>query len=138
MGRLSRGADGILEPRLRLGAVVARGAAYGVGAAACVAVAAFVLQDHVHRVDLLEATAALGLVTGAVSLLTGLFLWACGLGDVLRWRDFATTASPHDVVSIVAPSLVRTGAFLLAPVPVAFGLGELVASAAVGSWLWGA
>nr|WP_233435996.1 hypothetical protein [Streptomyces anulatus] len=34
--------------------------------------------------------------------------------------------------------MVRAGAFLLVPVPFAFGLGELVASAEYGSWLWGA
>jgi hypothetical protein len=138
MGRVSRGKDGVLEPRLRLGGVVARGAAYGAGAAVCVAVAAFVFQEHDDRVDLLEATTFLGLVTGAVCLLTGLFFWACSLGDILRWRDFLTTTSPHDVASIAAPSLVRAGVFLLVPVPVAFVLGELVASAARGSWLWGA
>ncbi|WP_234383470.1 DUF6336 family protein [Streptomyces dysideae] len=42
------------------------------------------------------------------------------------------------MVSVAAPSLVRAGTFLLVPVPVAFGLGELVASAANGSWMWGA
>lgn len=44
MGDVSRGEDGALEPRLRLGGVVVRGAAYGVGAAVCVVVAAFVFQ----------------------------------------------------------------------------------------------
>lgn len=138
MGRVSRGADGVLEPRLRLGGVVGRGAAYGVGAAVCVVVAAFLFEDHDDRVDFLEATTFLGLLTGTVLLLVGLFFWACGRGQVLRWRDFLTTSSPHEVASIAAPSLVRAGAFLLVPVPVAFGLGELVSSAAGGSWLWGA
>ena len=138
MGNVSRGEDGVLEPRLRLGGVVVRGAAYGAGAAVCVIVAAFVVQEHDDRVDLLEATTFLGLLAGTVLLLIGLFFWACSLGDILRWRDFFTTTSPHDVVSIAAPSLVRAGVFLLVPVPVAFGLGELVASAANGSWLRGA
>ncbi|MEU8705622.1 hypothetical protein [Streptomyces sp. NPDC048565] len=39
MSRVSRGQDGVLEPRLRLGEVVVRGAAYGLGAAACPVVA---------------------------------------------------------------------------------------------------
>ncbi|MDK1473470.1 DUF6336 family protein [Streptomyces sp. 549] len=134
---MNRGEDGVLEPRLRLGEVVARGAASGAGAALCVVVAAFVFQKHDDRVDFLEATSFLGLLTGTVFLLIGLFFWACSFGEVLRWRDFLTTTSPHDVVSIAAPSLVRAGVFLLVPVPVAFGLGELVASAAGGSWLWG-
>lgn len=138
MGSVTRGEDGVLEPRLRLGGVVVRGAAYGVGAAVCVVVAAFVVREHEDRVDLLEATTFLGLLTGTVLLLTGLFFWACSPGEILRWRDFLTTTSPHDVVSVAAPSLVRAGVFLLVPVPVAFGLGELVASAADGSWLWGA
>lgn len=51
MVRRSRGADGVLEPRLRLGGVMARGAVYGVGAAVCVVVAAFVLREHDARVD---------------------------------------------------------------------------------------
>ncbi|MFG3406915.1 DUF6336 family protein [Streptomyces sp. NPDC048142] len=55
MARTSRDTNGVLEPRLRLGGVVARGAAYGVGAAICVIVAALVLRDHDTRVDLLEA-----------------------------------------------------------------------------------
>ncbi|WP_406145136.1 DUF6336 family protein [Streptomyces sp. NBC_01012] len=138
MSRVSRSEDGVLEPRLRLGEVVARGAAYGLGAAVCLAVAAFVVREHDVRVDLLEATAFLGLLAGAVLLLTGLFFWASSSGEVLRWRDFPTTGGPYDAVPVVAPALVRTGVFLLVPVPVAFGLGELVASAAVGSWLWGA
>ncbi|MER5554557.1 DUF6336 family protein [Streptomyces sp. NPDC002793] len=138
MGSVGRGEDGVLEPRLRLGEVVVRGAGYGLGAAACPVVAAFVLREHDDRVDLLEATTFLGFLAGTVLLLTGLFLWACGSGEVLRWRDFPTTGSRYDAVSVVAPFLVRTGVFLLVPVPVAFGLGELVASAAEGSWLWGA
>lgn len=137
MGDVSRGEDGVLEPRLRLGGVVVRGAAYGVGAAVCVVVAAFVFQEHDDRVDFLEATTFLGLLAGTVLVLIGLFFWACSSGEILRWRDFFTTRAPHEVVSIAAPALVRAGAFLLAPVPVAFGLGELVASAANGSWLWG-
>ncbi|WP_324604283.1 DUF6336 family protein [Streptomyces anulatus] len=52
--------------------------------------------------------------------------------------DFLTTSAPHDAVAIAGPALVRAGAFLLVPVPFAFGLGELVASAEYGSWLWGA
>ncbi|MER7696568.1 MULTISPECIES: DUF6336 family protein [unclassified Streptomyces] len=138
MARMSRDAHGVLEPRLRLGGVIARGAAYGAGAAVCVVGAAFVVREHDVRADLLEATAYLGLLTGMVFLLTGLFLWACSLGDILRWRDFFTTSGPHEVVSVVGPALVRAGVFLLVPVPFAFGLGELVASAAYGSWLWGA
>ncbi|MFG3406919.1 DUF6336 family protein [Streptomyces sp. NPDC048142] len=138
MARTSRDANGVLEPRLRLGGVMARGAAYGVGAAICVIVAALVVRDHDTRVDLLEATTYLGLLTGTVFLVIGLFFWACSLGDILRWRDFLTTTSRHDVVSIAGPALVRAGAFLLVPVPFAFGLGELVSSAAYGSWLWGA
>lgn len=137
MGRVIRGEDGVLEPRLRLGGVVIRGAAYGLGAAACVAVAAFVPREHDDRVGLLEATTFTGLTAGAVLLLTGLFFWACSFGEVLRWRDFFTTRAPNEAVSIVAPSLVRAGVFLLVPVPVAYGLGELVASAADGSWLRG-
>ncbi|WP_258047387.1 DUF6336 family protein [Streptomyces sp. SM13] len=135
---MSRGTDGVIEPRLRLGSVMARGAAYGVGATVCVVVAAFVVRDHDARVDLLEATSYLGLLTGAVFLVIGLFFWACSLGDILRWRDFFTTTQPNDVVSIVGPSLVRAGVFLLVPVPFAFGLGRLAASAESGSWLWGA
>jgi hypothetical protein len=138
MGGVSRGEDGVREPRLRLGEVLARGAAYGVGAAVCVVVAAFAVREHDDRLDLLEATTFLGLLTGTVFLLTGLFFWACGRGEILRWRDFGTTTSPHDVVSVAGPSLVRAGMFLLVPVPVAFALGELVASAAAGSWLRGA
>ncbi len=138
MVRMSRGTDGVIEPRLRLGSVMARGAAYGVGATVCVVVAAFVVRDHDARVDLLEATSYLGLLTGAVFLVIGLFFWACSLGDILRWRDFFTTTQPNDVVSIVGPSLVRAGVFLLVPVPFAFGLGRLAASAESGSWLWGA
>ncbi|RII09215.1 hypothetical protein DSC45_32335 [Streptomyces sp. YIM 130001] len=137
MAEVSRGEDGVLEPRLRLGGVALRGAAYGVGAAVCVGGAAFVFQEHDDRVDFLEATTFLALLTGAVCLLTGLFFWASSSGEVLRWRDFFTTSSPHDVVSIVAPWLVRAGTFLLVPVPFAYGLSELVASATVGSWLWG-
>lgn len=132
------GRDGIREPRLRLGGVIARGAAYGTGAAVCVGAAAFTLQEHEDRVDLLEATTFLGLLAGTVLLVTGLFFWACSLGDILRWRDFFATSAPHDVVSIAAPLLVRAGTFLLVPASVAFGLGELVASAAPGSWLRGA
>ncbi len=138
MVRMSRGTDGVLEPRLRLGGVVARGAAYGGIATLCVVVTAFVLREHDDRVDLLEATTFLGLLTGAVLLLTGLFFWVCGSGEVLRWRDFFATGGPHEVVSIAGPALVRAGVALLVPVPFAFGLGELVASAAYGSWLWGA
>ncbi|CAM5377607.1 hypothetical protein SFIMM107S_02658 [Streptomyces griseus] len=138
MVRMSRGADGVLEPRLRLGGVVVRGAVYGGIVALCVVVAAFVLREHDARVDLLEATAFLGLLTGAVLLLTGLFFWASSSGEVLRWRDFFATGGPHDVVAIAGPALVRTGVALLVPVPFAFGLGELVVSAAYGSWLWGA
>ncbi|MFJ6612757.1 DUF6336 family protein [Streptomyces sp. NPDC091289] len=138
MAHMIRGADGVLEPRLRLGDVMARGAAYGVGAAVCVIVAAFALRDHDDRVDLLEAGTFLGLLTGMVFLLIGLFFWACSSGDILRWRDFFTTSGPYDVVSIIGPSLVRAGTFLLVPVPFTYGLGELVASAAYGSWLWGA
>ncbi|WP_432077439.1 DUF6336 family protein [Streptomyces sp. YPW6] len=137
MVRLSRGTDGVLEPRLRPGSVMARGAAYGVGAAVCVVVAAFVVRDHDARVDLLEATTYLGLLTGAVFLVTGLFFWACSFGEILRWRDFFATTGPHEVVSVVGPSLVRAGVFLLVPVPFAFGLGRLVTSAEYGSWLWG-
>ncbi|MEU0162010.1 DUF6336 family protein [Streptomyces sp. NPDC006261] len=138
MGKVSRDEHGVLEPRLRLGGVMVRGAAYGVGAAVCVVVAAFVFQEHDDRVDLLEATTFLGLLAGTVLLLTGLFFWACSSGEILRWRDFFTTRAPHEVVSIAAPSLVRAGVFLLVPVPVAFGLGELVGTAARDSWLWGA
>ncbi|WP_097866392.1 DUF6336 family protein [Streptomyces sp. rh34] len=138
MIRMSRDANGALEPRLRLSGVMARGAAYGVGAAVCVAVAVFTVREHDTRLDLLEATTYLGLVTGAVFLVIGLFFWACSLGDILRWRDFFTTTGPHEVVSVVGPSLVRAGTFLLVPVPFAYGLGELVASAAYGSWLRGA
>ncbi|WP_229825946.1 DUF6336 family protein [Streptomyces sindenensis] len=127
----------MLEPRLRLGGVMARGAAYGVGAAICVVAAAFVVRDHGVRVDLLEATTYLGLLTGAVFLMAGLFFWACSAGEILRWRDFLTTTGPHEVVSVVGPSLVRAGVFLLVPVPCAFGLGRLVTSAEYGSWLWG-
>ncbi|MGW5387348.1 DUF6336 family protein [Nocardia sp. NPDC003963] len=58
----------------------------------------------------------------------GLFFRACSIGEILRRRDFGTTRAPHEVVSIAAPFLARAGAFLLAPVPVASGLGELVAS----------
>ncbi|NEB41784.1 DUF6336 family protein [Streptomyces sp. SID14515] len=134
---MSRGPDGVLEPRLRLGGVVARGAAYGVIAALCLVVTALVLREHGDRVDLLEAATYLGLLTGTVLLLTGLFFWACSSGEVLRRRDFFATSGPHDVVSIAGPALVRAGVFLLLPVPFAFGLGELVASAAYGSWLWG-
>lgn len=137
MGHVSRGGNGVLEPRLRLGGVLVRGAAYGAGAAACVVVAAFVFQEHDDRIDFLEATTFLGFLAGTVCLLFGLFFWACSSGEVLRWRDFFTTRAPDEVVSIVAPSLVRAGTFLLVPTPVAFGLGELVASAATGSWLWG-
>ncbi|MGA5468562.1 DUF6336 family protein [Streptomyces arboris] len=138
MGKVSRGEHGVLEPRLRLGEVVVRGAAYGVGAAVCVVVVTFVFQEHDDRIDLLEATTSLGLLTGTVLLLTGLFFWACSIPEILRWRDFFTTRAPNEVVSIVAPSLVRAGVFLLVPVPVASGLGGLVESAARGSWLWGA
>ncbi|MFI1223128.1 MULTISPECIES: DUF6336 family protein [unclassified Streptomyces] len=138
MAGKSRDANEVLEPRLRLRDVVVRGAAYGVGAAVCLVVATFVLREHDARVDLLEATTFLGLLTGTVFLVIGLFFWASSSGDVLRWRDFFTTSGPHEVVSIAGPALVRAGVFLLAPVPFAFGLGELVASAAYGSWLWGA
>ena len=137
MGNVSRGEDGVLEPRLRLGEVVWRGAAYGVGAASCVVVAAFLFQEHDDRIDLLEATTFLGLLAGTVILLNGLFFWVCSSGEILRWRDFFTTSGPHEVVSVAAPSLVRAGTFLLVPAPVAFGLGELVASSANGSWLQG-
>ncbi|PCG81605.1 hypothetical protein CIB93_34565 [Streptomyces sp. WZ.A104] len=138
MGRVARGGSGVLEPRLRLGGVAVRGAAYGAGAAICVTVATFALGEHEDRVDLLDATAFLGLVTGSVLLVTGLFFWACSGGEVLRWRDFFTTRAPDEVVAIAAPSLVRVGLLLLVPVPVALGLGEIVASAARGSWLGGA
>ena len=138
MGDVSRGEDGVLAPRLRLGGVLARGSAYGMGAAVCVVVAAFIIDEHDDRSDLLEATTFLGLLTGTVLLLTGLFFWACSSREILRWRDFSTTRAPNEVVSLAAPALVRAGVFLLAPVPVAFGLGELVASAGEGSWLWGA
>ncbi|MFJ4825888.1 DUF6336 family protein [Streptomyces bacillaris] len=115
---------GISVPRLRLGGVVARGAAYGAGAAVCPTVTALVLPDRDARGDLLEAVAFLGLVAGAVSLLTGLFFWACCSGEVLRWRDFFRTSGPSDVIAILAPSLVRVGVLLLVPVPVAAVLGR--------------
>ncbi|WP_254812136.1 DUF6336 family protein [Streptomyces cavourensis] len=113
-------------PRLRLGGVVARGTVYGMGAAVCLTVTALVLPDRDARTDLLEAVAFLGLVAGAVSLLTGLFFWACSSGEVLRWRDFFRTTGPSEVIAVLAPCLVRVGVLLLVPVPVAVVLGRLV------------
>ncbi|MFC9798939.1 DUF6336 family protein [Streptomyces bacillaris] len=110
--------------RLRLGGVVARGAVYGAGAAVCLTVTALVLRDDAGA-DLLEAVAFLGLVAGAVSLLTGLFFWACCSGEVLRWRDLFRTSGPSEVIAVLAPCLVRVGVLLLVPVPVAAVLGRL-------------
>ncbi|MFP1661371.1 DUF6336 family protein [Streptomyces cavourensis] len=112
--------------RLRLGGAVARGAVYGAGAGAavCLTVTALVLRDDAGA-DLLEAVAFLGLVAGAVSLLTGLFFWACCSGEVLRWRDLFRTSGPSEVIAVLAPCLVRVGVLLLVPVPVAAVLGPL-------------
>ncbi|MFF8432801.1 DUF6336 family protein [Streptomyces bacillaris] len=115
---------GISLPRLRLAGVVARGAVYGAGAAACSTVTALVLPDRDARGELLEAVAFLGLVAGAVSLLTGLFFWACCSGEVLRWRDLFRTTGPSEVIAVLAPCLVRVGVLLLVPVPVAAVLGR--------------
>ncbi|MEU0702899.1 DUF6336 family protein [Streptomyces bacillaris] len=112
--------------RLRLGGAVARGAVYGAGAGAavCLTVTALVLRDDAGA-DLLEAVAFLGLVAGAVSLLTGLFFWVCCSGEVLRWRDLFRTSGPSEVIAVLAPCLVRVGVLLLVPVPVAAVLGRL-------------
>ncbi|MFE1728813.1 DUF6336 family protein [Streptomyces bacillaris] len=103
-----------------------RGAGSGVrgGAAVCSTVTALVLPDRDARTDLLEAVAFLGLVAGAVSLLTGLFFWACCAGEVLRWRDLFRTSGPSEVIAVLAPCLVRVGVLLLVPVPVAAVLGR--------------
>ena len=115
----------VLRSRLRLGGAVARGAVYGAGAGAavCLTVTALVLRDDAGA-DLLEAVAFLGLVAGAVSLLTGLFFWACCSGEVLRWRDLFRTSGPSEVIAVLAPCLVRVGVLLLVPVPVAAVLGR--------------
>ncbi|MET9051924.1 DUF6336 family protein [Streptomyces bacillaris] len=117
---------GTSVPRLCLGGVVARGAVYGAGAAVCSSVTALVPRDRDARGDLLEAVAFLGLVAGAVSLLTGLFFWVCCSGEVLRWRDLFRTTGPSEVIAVLAPCLVRVGVLLLVPVPVAAVLGRLV------------
>ncbi|WP_436778156.1 DUF6336 family protein [Yinghuangia sp. YIM S09857] len=134
---LTRGEDGVLEPRLTLGAVTVRGALYGLVLLVLTVSWAFLTQEHDTRVDILAVGTFLGLIGGGVVLLCGLFFWLCSFGDVRRWRDIPSMRNQHDAVAVIGPAFARVGVLLLVPTPACYGLGELVASAPYGSWVYG-
>lgn len=134
---LTRGKHGVLEPRLTLGAVAVRGVLYGLMLLVLTASGTLLTQEHDTRVDILAVCTFLGLIGGGVVLLCGLFFWLCSFGDVRRLRDIPSVRSQHEAIAVAGPSFVRVGVLLLVPTPVWYGLGELVASAAYGSWLYG-
>jgi hypothetical protein len=98
---------------LRLRDVLARGAAYGLGAAFAGTLAVALgggLTSHADRAAFLHGLGVLGSVLAGVFGPVGAFLWACCLGDLRRWRDLRTLRGRYDGVSVVAPTLLRVAA----------------------------
>ncbi|WP_418955325.1 DUF6336 family protein [Streptomyces tritici] len=132
-----RDEDGVLLPRLRFWEVVRRGALFGLAAEVLAALGMFFVPGHSDREEYLAVVSGLALIAGGLFLVTGLFFWACCVGDVRRWRDLRTITGQTDAVTIMAPSLVRTGVLGLVLFPGPYGLYHLVDAAPYDSWLFG-
>ncbi|WP_406858909.1 DUF6336 family protein [Streptomyces sp. HUAS MG47] len=136
-GDAERDADGVLLPRLRFWGVAGRGALFGLAANVVAALGMVFVTDHDDREEYLAAVSGIGLLTGAVFLLIGLFFWGSCMGDIRRWRDLRTLTGQTDAVTIVTPALVRVGVLGLVLFPGPYGLYHLVDAAPFDSWLYG-
>ncbi|MFE1443785.1 DUF6336 family protein [Streptomyces sp. NPDC058739] len=133
---MERDDEGVLAPRLRLGAVLIRGVAAGAVGAVVAIVAALTVGDHDARMEFLAAVGGLCLIVGGSLLAVGLYFWTACVGDIRRLRDWPTVSGQDDAASVVAPVSIRLGALGLVVAPVAIGLYHLVDGAAYGSWLY--
>lgn len=101
--------DKVIEPRLRFGTVLFRGAMFGLLALVPTALVALLVDGRQDRLTFLAVTAGLSFVTAACLLPFGAFYWWCSRGDVRRWRDWRTVTGLYGPVAVYAAVFSRLG-----------------------------
>jgi hypothetical protein len=133
---LVRGQLGVLEPRLRYWRVLMSGALYGLLAVVAAGLSMLLIDEREARLTVLAVTGGISLIGSLVVLPLGSFYWLCCAGDVRRWRDWKTLEKTRSaVLAILAPQLVRLGAWAATLAGGALWLYGQVDQASYGSWV---